>query len=280
LAAARTHQLAKYWSGIHKALDFRLRSAKELLRHPASGVNAELYFRQMLTEYLPRRFAVESGFVANAAGELSDFMDVLLVDAVNIAPLSAEPGFKVFPSEAILGAIEITSSPKSKVRRRGFTQPIPKMADDVLKLARLRKIATEREYFLHMPHDDYSSPPTPSFEPLRITYELAPRCFLVTFGDEWAHEETYRESLLQSLKFAKLHSDHVWLNAVLSLKHGMYYFQRYTDFKYERISTNPLLEFFLYVNKAVSGIPTGGIDVGRYRPTTPEVEDESKSSTE
>jgi hypothetical protein len=219
---------------------------------------------------MPRRFAVESGFVVNAAGDVSDFMDILLVDSVNIAPLSAEPGFKVFPAEAVLGAIEITSSPKSKVRRKGFTQPIPKMADDALKLARLRKIAREREYFVHVP-DQYGSPPEPAFDPLRIKYELAPRCFLVTFGDEWVHEEKYRENLLSSLQFAKLHSDEVWLNAVLSLKHGVYYFLRYTNFEYERKSTNPLLEFFLFVNKAVSGIPTGGIDVGRYRPTTPEV---------
>jgi hypothetical protein len=272
MAAKRTHQLAKYWSGIHKALDNRLRSARELLRHPASGVNAELYFRQMLTEYLPRRFAVESGFVVNAAGERSDFMDVLLVDAVNIAPLSAEPGFKVFPAEAILGAIEITSSPQSKVRRSGFTHPISKMADDVLKLARLREIAREREYFVHLP-DEYGSPPTPAFAQRRITYQLAPRCFLVTFGNEWVHEEKHLQNLLQSLRFAKLHSDHVWLNAVLSLKHGMYYFQRFTDFKYQHISANPLLEFFLYVNKAVSGIPTASINVTRYRPTTPEVEE-------
>src|SRR5215470_13693673 len=93
------HGLADYWTGIHKALRGRLESVRDYLRHPSSGVNAENYFRDLLKQYLPRRYAIESGFVVNATGDRSSFIDILIVDCLNIPPLSVEPHFRVFPAE-------------------------------------------------------------------------------------------------------------------------------------------------------------------------------------
>jgi len=59
------------------------------LRHPASGTNAEIYFRAILSEYLPKRFSIDSGFVVSADGTVGDFIDVLIVDSFNLAPLPA-----------------------------------------------------------------------------------------------------------------------------------------------------------------------------------------------
>ena len=123
----KASSLADYWSGIHASLDGRLLSVKDYLRHPSSGFNAENYFRDLFKQYLPRRYAVESGFVVNVAGERTDFIDVLIVDCLNIPPLSAEPHFKVFPAEAVVGAVEITSAPKGKVKRSGIGQTIEKL---------------------------------------------------------------------------------------------------------------------------------------------------------
>ena len=251
------HDLASYWTGIHKALEGRLSSVREYLRHPSSGVNAENYFRQLLADYLPKRFAVDSGFVVNTDGDRSDFIDVVIVDTLNIAPLSAEPYFKVFPAEAVVGAIEITSAPRSRVKRKGIANTIPKMADDALKLAGLRQVAREREYHVNVP-DIWSSPSGFVDRPLR--YSLSPRCFLVTFGDEWSSHETYLRKLLEALRLAKRHSKHVWINAALSLKHGMYHFRPYTDFTANHIKDNPLLEFVLYLNNAYFSLRRG-IDV-------------------
>ena len=72
--------LTGYWTGIQKSINGRLDSVQDYLRHPSSGFNAENYFRDLLAEYLPHRYAVESGFVVNVNGDRSDFIDVLIVD--------------------------------------------------------------------------------------------------------------------------------------------------------------------------------------------------------
>jgi hypothetical protein len=187
----------------------------------------------------------------------------LIVDTANIPPLSVEPSYKVYPSEAVVAAIEITGSPRSQVRRSGVPHPIPKLADDLLKLARVRKIARHRTYFAQVPnvHDS----PT-SFDSGEVSYVLSPRCFLFTYGDEWQAEDTYERNLLKALATAREHHDHVWLNAALSLRHGMFHFQPHTETPPTRVVSNWLLEFILYLNKAVSSVPTGAIDLQRYRP--------------
>jgi hypothetical protein len=155
---------------------------QDYLRHPSSGFNAENYFRDLFKQYLPRRYAVESGFVVNVAGERSDFIDVLIIDCLNIPPLSAEPHFKVFPAEAVVGAVEITSAPKGKVKRSGIGQTIEKLENDLLKLAKLRGIARDREYL-----DSLAVQTTAGLQltTSKINYSLPPRSFLITCGDEW-----------------------------------------------------------------------------------------------
>jgi hypothetical protein len=265
--AKAKNDLAGLWDGIHVALECRLRSSKEYLRHPASGANAELYIRQLLTDYLPKRLSIESGFVVNVGGERSDFIDILLVDAVNIAPLSAEPSYKVFPSEAVVAAIEITSAVNSQVKRKGIKAKIPKLTDDILKLARLRSIARDREYFVQVP-EPWGSPS--GFQPGRVRYALSPRCLLITYGDAWSKRETYIRKLTEAIQVAKEHSESVWINAVYSFRHGMFRFKPYTTDPPTPVPENSLLEFVLSVNSLASSVPTGGIDVRRYRPSIPD----------
>lgn len=260
----KSHDLAEYWIGIHDALRGRLLSVRESLRHPSSGVNAEKYFRELLADYLPKRYSVDSGFVVNAKGQRSDFMDLLIVDSHNIAPLSAEPYFKVFPAEAVVCAVEITSAPKSEVSRSGITGKIPKLADDILKLARLREIGRHREY-LEQVAVDTAAPLLPSDRTL--AYELPPRCFLITFGDEWSKTETFERRVRECLNLASRHSRDVWINAVWSMRHGMMHFRPHTNFESTTVMENSLLEFVLFINRAASEFRTARIDVRRYRPT-------------
>jgi hypothetical protein len=261
-------ELAAYWSGIHAALNGRLQSIKEALRHPSSGGNAEAYFRDLIRQYLPTRYSIETGFVVNAQGERSDLMDALIVDTHVIAPLSAEPHFKVFPAEAVLAAIEITSAPKSKVPRKGIEGRIEKIEDDLLKLAKVRKIAKRRAYILPaLVQATAQGAPRPG--EIRLDYELAPRAYLITCGDEWVKRETYERHILASLTSASARRSEVWLNAAFSMKHGMLNFRPYVTYEAEWRGRNPMLEFILTLNDSVSRIQTGRIDVRRYRPTLP-----------
>lgn len=269
---ADTTALANYWTGIHKALHGRLLTVQEYLRHPSSGINAENYFRDLLRQYLPHKYAVESGFVVNASGERSDFIDILIVDCQHIPPLSAEPHFKIFAAEAVVAAMEVTLAPKAFVRKGASQGNIQKLEDDTLKLARVRQIARERSYITSVVVKGSAGI---SLENVSLQFELSPRTFLITCGDEWVKSETYEKHLLAALNSASTRHEHVWLNAVLSMQHGMFYFRPYTKFEHERRKQNALLEFLLFVNNAISSFHTYPIDLQRYRPTVPSATDES-----
>jgi len=75
---------------------------------------------------------------------------------------------------------------------------------------------------------------------------------------------------LSALNSAKNKGYEVWVNAVLSMKHGMFHVTPHTEFEINNIKDNALLEFLLFINRAISTYDTYRIDIGRYRPTIPE----------
>jgi hypothetical protein len=273
--------LACYWEGIHSSLKGRIQSLKGYLKHPASGFSVEGYFRDLLTEYLPKRYAVDTGRVVNASGETSDFIDIIIADSFQIPPLCSEPFFKVFAAEAVVAAIEITSAPKSRVpargeRSSGEKKSVPKLEHDLVKLARVRRIAKHREYNVDVP---VITDKGLGLRPFQCHFDLCPRTFLITCGTEWKKAETYQAHLVEALKSAKNTESEPWVNAAFSISHGMFYFKPGAEYECLRISDNALIEFLLFVCSAVSSYPTYRIEVRRYRPTAPkqnEPTDESK----
>jgi hypothetical protein len=60
----------------------------------------------------------------------------------------------------------------------------------------------------------------------------------------------------------------------------MMWFKPNTDFQYELRGANGLLEFFLFLNQAISEFHTFRIDIKRYRPTlATEAEQESPAAS-
>lgn len=260
---------AEYWSGIQQSINARLIALKNYLKHPASGPSIEEYFRDLLREYLPNRYAVESGFVVNAAGDRSDHLDVVIADLHHIPPLCSEPLLKVYAAEAVVAAVEITSAPKASVRSPGIGN-IPKLADDILKLARLRQLARNRKYLDSSPIGVMSGKTVHVIRPERlISFELSPRAFLIVCGDEWKNANTLQRHLDHALRSAKQRNSHAWINAVFSVQHGMIRYKPETDHESEQRAENGLLEFILFLNKVISDYPMFRIDITRYRPTLP-----------
>jgi len=259
--------VAKYWEGVHSALDVRLRVAKEYLKHPVTGISAENYFRDLLKEYLPRRFVAEPGFTVNTDGERSKNIDIIIADTFHIPPLCSEPNYKVFAIESVCAAIEITTAPNSKVKQDG--RKIPKFNSDIKKLAKVRSMGRRREYVDLVPCPTQEGV---KLKPFVFTIDLRPMTFLITSGNEWAKAETYEKNLLNGLRNVRDENRDTWLNAVFSLRHGMLHFERFSDFKSKWIKENSLLEFLLFLNNAIATIPTFKIDIQKYRPTIQEIE--------
>lgn len=192
--------LKSFWDGVEDTFKSKVKGIRALLRHQASGAAIEEYFRELLCSYLPRRYIVEPGFVVTETGEMSDYIDLLVVDALHIPPLCNDPPVRIFAAEAIVAAIEITSAPLGKVKRAHLGK-IPKLQDDVLKLARVRAISEVRKYSDVSPIPISAGASKHALRPCELTIMLSCRTVLITCGEEGSRRK-YEETLLASLQTA------------------------------------------------------------------------------
>ncbi len=91
------------------------------------GDNDHAWFADLLRQYLPQKYGVDTGFVVNKESDegsanffdtsdkprtqdpfISPQIDILLLDVLHNAPFCAEKTFKVCPVEMVLGAVEVT----------------------------------------------------------------------------------------------------------------------------------------------------------------------------
>lgn len=264
------HSLADYWGGIEESFRARFAGVKDFLRHPSSGSTVEEYFRNLVSEYLPKRYTVASGFVVNAAGDRSDHIDLIVADLSEIPPLCVEPPVRFFAAESVVAAVEVTAAPKSRVRQKGNTY-ISKFEADTMKLAKLRQIAQHREYRDSFPITarDAKEKNEITFVEFDVHVRLPPRCFLITCGDEWAKRDTFERNVVEGLHSLKEKGLSPWLNAVLSMRHGMLHFKPHHEYETQWLTKNALLEFILFLNNVVATNRTHRIDIRKYRPSTP-----------
>lgn len=85
------------------------------LRHPGEkGRGREDVLRRFLSEYLPGRFGVDTGFVIDARGETSGQMDVVLYDKASAPVFKLSDNVRVFPVESVAGVVQVKSSLHSR----------------------------------------------------------------------------------------------------------------------------------------------------------------------
>lgn len=264
MASKRTDafvSLPDYWDGIADALGARLAASKKYLRHPVAGFSAEGHFKDLLREYLPKRYAVETGFVINVSGRRSQHIDIIIADTLHIPPLCSEPTYKVFAAESVCAAIEITTSPRA--REKG----VPKFEGDLAKLGGVRSLCNKREYFEVHP---VKVGDKIEMYPLPFTLTGSPRSYLVTSGDEWKSADTYQRNLVSALKKLNSQGKPTWVNAALSLQHGLLLFKPYTQHESHWQRSNALLNFLLVINQAIATFSTFKVDIKRYAKTIPD----------
>lgn len=205
----KTASLKGFWTGVEDTFRSKVKGIRELLKHQASGGAIEAYFRDLLCAYLPRRYIIEPGFVVTETGQMSDYIDLLIVDALNIPPLCNDPPVRIFAAESVVGAIEITAAPLGKVKRSGLGS-IPKLQDDALKLARVRAMTRVRKYSEVLA---IGSEAASEVKLKRYDFErhLSPRTVLITCGSEGLRQ-TYEERLLASLRKSREVNDNTWVH--------------------------------------------------------------------
>jgi hypothetical protein len=177
----------RFWAGVYTELEAKLKKSKKVIDHPTTGKSAEKHLLELIKEYLPKRYIVESGFAVNSSGDRSNKIDILIADTLDIPPLCCEPNYKVFAIESVVAGIEITTGPKNKVRHKG--KKVKKFEADIDKLATLRSMGRKREYNQVIP--TYTEKKM-LMERFSFSLELCSRAFIITSGDEWKNDTSYK----------------------------------------------------------------------------------------
>jgi hypothetical protein len=147
--------LPGYFKGLSDRLESQVKTMTPVIVHSGEmGDNDHLWFADLLRQYLPLRYGVDTGFVVNCESDrgsadffkadakprdqdphISSQMDTLLLDVMHNAPFCVEKTFKVCPVEMVLGAVEVTRDLDKQ-----------KLKDDVNKLAKLKELAEKKRY--------------------------------------------------------------------------------------------------------------------------------------
>lgn len=85
------------------------------------GLGNEETLRSMLRDFLPRRYGVAKGKVANQKGQMSRQLDVIIYDALNFATLFIdENANQILPVESAYGVIEVKTTLTSTLLEESF----------------------------------------------------------------------------------------------------------------------------------------------------------------
>lgn len=91
-----------------ESLSCILQTGRKIIGHPGSiGDGTELHWRELLDEFLPKRYQVSEGFVVDSAGKRSDQIDVIVHDRT-FSPLLWEHGGHMYvPAESVYAVFEV-----------------------------------------------------------------------------------------------------------------------------------------------------------------------------
>ena len=100
--------LHKAFRGKQDSLRYILETGRDIVGHPGSiGDGTELHWRELLDEFLPKRYQVSEGFVVDSTGKRSQQIDVIVHDRT-FSPLLWEHGGHMYvPAESVYAIFEV-----------------------------------------------------------------------------------------------------------------------------------------------------------------------------
>ncbi|HEX3555841.1 MAG TPA: DUF6602 domain-containing protein [Thermoanaerobaculia bacterium] len=103
--------LRKLFLHLQTQLATRLQGNREILDHPsAKGAATEEGWRQMLEDYLPKRYCVAKAFVIDGDGDKSEEIDLVIHDRQYSPFLFNQDGAIYIPAESVYGVFEVKQS--------------------------------------------------------------------------------------------------------------------------------------------------------------------------
>jgi len=106
--------------------------SRHLLHHGEKGRLAELVLSQWLSSFLPKKYAISTGFVAASDGEkliLSPQRDIIIFDALYCSPIWKSEIGGIFPIECVYATMEVKTNLKKGVSKKKPTDLFKAMLD-------------------------------------------------------------------------------------------------------------------------------------------------------
>jgi hypothetical protein len=106
---------------LNRMLVARSGQAKLLNHNLEKGLGNEQVLRDLLTDFLPRRYGVAKGKIVNSDGEMSKQLDVIIYDAINCPILFIDENRnQILPIEGVFTVVEVKTTLTSKTLGESF----------------------------------------------------------------------------------------------------------------------------------------------------------------
>jgi hypothetical protein len=104
-------EIKNLYRGITNKMDSHIKNISKSFNHGSEqGSSNEKILIRFLSDYLPKKYAVDSGFVIFPDGHSSKQTDIIIYDAINCPPIYTEEGFLVAAFESICAIVEIKTT--------------------------------------------------------------------------------------------------------------------------------------------------------------------------
>lgn len=230
--------IPEYFSAISERLQRQAQSMTPIITHHGEkGDNDHAWFTDLVRQYIPSRFGVDTGFVVNVNSDIGPQSDILILDTHNNTPLCSEKVFRVCPIEMVLGLIEFT---------RNLTKK--KLIQELGKIATVRALARTKCY--------------------RKGFQN---------GAEWLRPRSYIVGLKSDITIEHIQEevnkidDNDRPNGILLINDDTLYLRHPKTLTFTKYNKDSLFHFLAILRDQISTFPTGLVDLGKYVPAVAEI---------
>lgn len=102
--------LDKLFDGVSKKLKIDFECQATILGHPGEvGTGRENVLKTILSKYIPRRFNIDSGFIIDTLGRISQQIDIIIYEADYTPVFEIVEGKRFFPCETVVAVGQVTT---------------------------------------------------------------------------------------------------------------------------------------------------------------------------
>ena len=232
-----TNNMQQYYRGLTDRMLSEIRTVSEEIGHAGEqGRNNEAVIRRFLSKHLPGKYAVSTGKVVAADGQLSQQVDVIMHDRWHTPGLKIADEWSIVPVESVRAVVSV----KTTLDRGTLRESL----ENVSSVRRLPREAALPETSGVALNDKI----------------IRPRGLIFAFKSTWSTHDGLRTAFIELLDDV---CDSFRPNAVCALEQVLFVRRAYSTDLLTYLEY-PLLHFFLFLVKSMERFPAYRVDIAKY----------------